>query len=100
LIDRFYINRSGWGDITDQTLLSYPLSYPLHSRIRDRWPFPVDDGFISFGKAVPLTVIAQVSEPARRLRGMSGARQADLAHVELTINQDLFGHGPSIIAAS
>jgi hypothetical protein len=36
----------------------------------------------------------------RRLRAMTAARPADRAHVKLTVNQGLFGHGPSIIAAS
>ncbi|WP_162642225.1 hypothetical protein [Streptosporangium sp. 'caverna'] len=41
----------------------------------------------------------QAREP-RRLRAMTTARPVDQAHGKLTINQGLFGHSPSIIAAS
>ena len=65
--------------------------------IGGRVPVNPSGGLACFGEAVPAQAIAQVCEVTWQLRGQAGARQVEGAHVGLTINQGLFGHGSSVI---
>ncbi|MEM7286943.1 MAG: lipid-transfer protein, partial [Actinomycetota bacterium] len=51
----------------------------------------------AFGEAIPAQAIAQVCELTWQLRGEAGPRQVDDAHVGLTINYGMFGHGSSVV---
>ncbi len=66
--------------------------------IGGRIPVNPSGGLACFGEAVPAQAIAQVCELTWQLRGAAGARQVDGAHVGLSINQGLFGHGSAVIA--
>ncbi len=66
--------------------------------IGGRVPVNPSGGLACFGEAVPAQAIAQVCELTWQLRGQAGNRQVEGAHVGLTINQGLFGHGSSVIA--
>jgi acetyl-CoA acetyltransferase len=66
--------------------------------IGGRIPVNPSGGLACFGEAVPAQAIAQVCELAWQLRGQAGERQVDGAHVGLSINQGLFGHGSAVIA--
>jgi acetyl-CoA acetyltransferase len=66
--------------------------------IGGRVPVNPSGGLACFGEAVPAQAIAQVCELTWQLRGQAGDRQVEGAHVGLTINQGLFGHGSSVIA--
>jgi acetyl-CoA acetyltransferase len=61
-------------------------------------PVNPSGGLACFGEAVPAQAIAQVCELTWQLRGQAGERQVDGAHVGLSINQGLFGHGSAVIA--
>ncbi|MFD8309024.1 lipid-transfer protein [Streptomyces sp. NPDC059690] len=63
-----------------------------------RIPVNASGGLASFGEAVPAQAIAQVCELTWQLRGQAGDRQIAGAHVGITANQGLFGHGSSVIA--
>ncbi|MDH6432737.1 acetyl-CoA acetyltransferase [Streptomyces sp. SAI-144] len=63
-----------------------------------RIPVNTSGGLASFGEAVPAQAIAQVCELTWQLRGDGGARQVEHAHVGITANQGLFGHGSAVIA--
>jgi acetyl-CoA acetyltransferase len=65
--------------------------------IGGRIPVNPSGGLACFGEAVPAQALAQVCEIAWQLRGEAGERQVDGAHVGLTVNQGLFGHGSSVI---
>jgi acetyl-CoA acetyltransferase len=65
--------------------------------IGGRIPVNPSGGLACFGEAVPAQAIAQVCEIAWQLRGAAGERQVDGAHVGLSINQGLFGHGSAVI---
>ncbi|HMF04262.1 MAG TPA: lipid-transfer protein [Acidimicrobiia bacterium] len=65
--------------------------------IGGRIPVNPSGGLACFGEAVPAQALAQVCEIAWQLRGDAGERQVDGAHVGLTVNQGLFGHGSSVI---
>jgi acetyl-CoA acetyltransferase len=62
-----------------------------------RIPVNPSGGLACFGEAVPAQALAQVCEIAWQLRAEAGERQVDGAHVGLTVNQGLFGHGSSVI---
>ncbi|MEE9415307.1 MAG: lipid-transfer protein [Acidimicrobiales bacterium] len=62
-----------------------------------RIPVNVSGGLGAFGEAIPAQAIAQVCELTWQLRGESGHRQVDDAHIGLTINYGMFGHGSSVI---
>jgi acetyl-CoA acetyltransferase len=66
--------------------------------IGGRIPVNPSGGLACFGEAVPAQAIAQVCELTWQLRGAAGERQVDGAHVGLSINQGLFGHGSAVIA--
>ncbi|MFJ2394010.1 lipid-transfer protein [Streptomyces sp. NPDC087843] len=63
-----------------------------------RIPVNASGGLASFGEAVPAQAIAQVCELTWQLRGHAGDRQITGAHVGITANQGLFGHGSSVVA--
>ncbi|MFE3037922.1 lipid-transfer protein [Streptomyces canus] len=63
-----------------------------------RIPVNMSGGLASFGEAVPAQAIAQVCELTWQLRGDAGDRQVEHAHVGITANQGLFGHGSAVIA--
>ncbi|TQL00509.1 acetyl-CoA acetyltransferase [Streptomyces puniciscabiei] len=63
-----------------------------------RIPVNPSGGLASFGEAVPAQAIAQVCELTWQLRGTAGERQIAGAHVGISTNQGLFGHGSSVIA--
>ncbi|MER5452479.1 lipid-transfer protein [Streptomyces sp. NPDC002766] len=63
-----------------------------------RIPVNASGGLASFGEAVPAQAIAQVCELTWQLREQAGDRQIAGAHVGITANQGLFGHGSSVIA--
>ena len=65
--------------------------------IGGRIPVNASGGLACFGEAVPAQAIAQVCELVWHLRGHAGERQVEGAHVGLTVNQGLFGHGSSVI---
>jgi acetyl-CoA acetyltransferase len=65
--------------------------------IGGRVPVNPSGGLACFGEAVPAQAIAQVCELTWQLRGQAGDRQVEGAHVGLSINQGLFGHGSSVI---
>jgi acetyl-CoA acetyltransferase len=65
--------------------------------IGGRIPVNPSGGLACFGEAVPAQALAQVCEIAWQLRGEAGERQVDRAHVGLTVNQGLFGHGSSVV---
>jgi acetyl-CoA acetyltransferase len=66
--------------------------------IGGRVPVNPSGGLACFGEAVPAQAIAQVCELTWQLQGQAGDRQVDGAHVGLSINQGLFGHGSAVIA--
>ncbi|MFF1545649.1 lipid-transfer protein [Streptomyces sp. NPDC058291] len=63
-----------------------------------RIPVNPSGGLASFGEAVPAQAIAQVCEITWQLRGQAGDRQIEDAHVAVTANQGLFGHGSAVVA--
>ncbi|MEU9313188.1 lipid-transfer protein [Streptomyces sp. NPDC048256] len=63
-----------------------------------RIPVNPSGGLASFGEAVPAQAIAQVCEVTWQLRGQAGDRQIPDAHVAITANQGLFGHGSAVVA--
>jgi acetyl-CoA acetyltransferase len=65
--------------------------------IGGRIPVNPSGGLACFGEAVPAQAIAQVCELTWQLRGQAGDRQVEGAHVGLSINQGLFGHGSAVI---
>jgi len=65
--------------------------------IGGRIPVNPSGGLACFGEAVPAQALAQVCEIVWQLRGEAGERQVEGAHVGLTVNQGLFGHGSSVI---
>jgi acetyl-CoA acetyltransferase len=62
-----------------------------------RVPVNPSGGLACFGEAVPAQAIAQVCELTWQLRGQADGRQVEGAHVGVTVNQGLFGHGSSVI---
>ena len=67
--------------------------------IGGRLPVNPSGGLACFGEAVPAQAIAQVCELAWQLRGEATGRQVEGAHIGITANQGLFGHGSSVIVA-
>lgn len=65
--------------------------------IGGRVPVNTSGGLGAFGEAIPAQAIAQVCELTWQLRGQAGPRQVDDAHVGLTINYGMFGHGSSVV---
>ena len=63
-----------------------------------RVPVNPSGGLACFGEAIPAQAVAQVCELTWQLRGEAGDRQVESAHVGLSINQGLFGHGSCVIA--
>jgi acetyl-CoA acetyltransferase len=68
--------------------------------IGGRIPVNPSGGLACFGEAIPAQAIAQVCELTWQLRGQATGRQVEGAHVGLSINQGLFGHGSSVIVTS
>lgn len=68
-----------------------------HTSIGGRVPVNTSGGLGAFGEAIPAQAIAQVCELTWQLRGQAGARQVDGAHVGLSINYGMFGHGSSVV---
>jgi len=64
-----------------------------------RIPVNPSGGLACFGEAVPAQAIAQVCELAWQVQGRAGERQVANAHVGLSINQGLFGHGSAVIVS-
>ncbi len=64
-----------------------------------RVPVNPSGGLACFGEAVPAQAIAQLCELTWQLRGQATGRQVDDAHVGLSINQGLFGHGSCVIVS-
>ena len=62
-----------------------------------RVPVNTSGGLGAFGEAIPAQAIAQVCELTWQLRGQAGARQVDDAHLGLSINYGMFGHGSSVV---
>jgi acetyl-CoA acetyltransferase len=65
--------------------------------IGGRIPVNASGGLACFGEAVPAQAIAQVCELTWQVRGVAGERQVDGAHVGLSVNQGLFGHGSAVV---
>ena len=65
--------------------------------IGGRVPVNTSGGLGAFGEAIPAQAIAQVCELTWQLRGQAGPRQVDDAHVGLSINYGMFGHGSSVV---
>ena len=65
--------------------------------IGGRIPVNPSGGLSCFGEAIPAQAIAQVCELVWQLRQQAPGRQVDGAHVGLSVNQGLFGHGSSVI---
>ncbi len=65
--------------------------------IGGRIPVNTSGGLGAFGEAIPAQAIAQVCELTWQLRGEAGARQVHDAHVGLSINYGMFGHGSSVV---
>jgi acetyl-CoA acetyltransferase len=65
--------------------------------IGGRIPVNASGGLASFGEAVPAQAIAQVCELTWQVRGVAGDRQVEGAHVGLSVNQGLFGHGSAVV---
>ena len=65
--------------------------------IGGRLPVNPSGGLGAFGEAVPAQAIAQICELTWQLRGEAGDRQVEGAHVGVTANQGLFGHGSSVL---
>ncbi|MCP3982834.1 MAG: lipid-transfer protein [bacterium] len=63
-----------------------------------RIPVNTSGGLGAFGEAIPAQAIAQVCELTWQLRGQAQGRQVEGAHLGITANYGLFGHGSSVIA--
>lgn len=64
-----------------------------------RLPVNLSGGLACFGEAVPAQALAQVCELTWQLRGTAQGAQAEDAHVGISANQGLFGHGSSVIVS-
>jgi acetyl-CoA acetyltransferase len=65
--------------------------------IGGRVPVNPSGGLACLGEAVPAQALAQVCEVTWQLRGQADGRQVEGAHVGITANQGLFGHGSSVV---
>jgi acetyl-CoA acetyltransferase len=65
-----------------------------------RVPVNASGGLACFGEAVPAQAIAQVCELTWQVQGRAAGHQVEGAHVGLSINQGLFGHGSAVIVSN
>jgi len=70
------------------------------TQLGGRVPVNPSGGLGAFGEAVPAQAIAQVCELTWQVRNQSGPRQVEGAHVGLSINHGMYGHGSAVIVSA